>query len=73
MQVRGAWSDEELKRLAELAASGATPLRAAAALKRNLLSCKNQARKLGTPFMPVWKMRKAIREKCAAAEKELAR
>jgi GcrA cell cycle regulator len=73
MLVRGAWSDEDLKLLAELAASGATPLRAAAALKRNLLSCKNQARKLGTPFTPVWKMRKAIREKCAAAEKELAR
>ena len=72
MQVRGAWSDKELKRLAELAASGATPLRAAAALKRNLSSCKNQARKLGTPFTPVWKMRRAIWEKCAAAEKELA-
>jgi orotate phosphoribosyltransferase len=73
MRVRGAWSDEDLKRLAELAASGATPLRAAAALKRNLLSCKNQARKMGIPFAPVWKMRKVIREKCAAAEKELAR
>jgi GcrA cell cycle regulator len=73
MQVRGAWSVEELKRLAEIVASGATPLRAAAALKRNLSSCKNQARKLGTPFTPVWKMRKAIRDKCAAAEKELAR
>jgi GcrA cell cycle regulator len=73
MQVRGAWSDAELNRLAELAASGATPLRAAAALKRNLSSCKNQARKLGIPFTPVWKMRKAIREKCAAAEKQLAR
>jgi GcrA cell cycle regulator len=73
MQARGAWSDEELRRLAEIVASGATPLRAAAALKRNLLSCKNQARKLGTPFTPVWKMRRDIREKCAAAEKELAR
>jgi GcrA cell cycle regulator len=73
MQVRGAWSDEDLKRLAELAASGATPLRAAAALKRNLLSCKNQARKLGIPFTPAWKMRKAIREKCATAQRQLAR
>jgi hypothetical protein len=72
MRTRGAWSDAELKRLAEIVASGATPLRAAAALKRNLLSCKNQARKLGTPFTPLWKIRKAIREKCEAAEKDLA-
>jgi GcrA cell cycle regulator len=73
MQVRGARSDQELKRLGEIVASGATPLRAAATLKRNRLSCKNQARKLGTPFTPLWKMRKAIRAKCAAAEKDLAR
>jgi hypothetical protein len=63
------WTDDELKRLAAIVAAGGTPLRAAAALKRNLISCKNKARKLGTPFTPVRITRKKIREKCAEAER----
>ena len=39
--------------------------------QRNMASCKNQARKLGTPFTPVWKTRRNIRARCAAAEKAM--
>ena len=37
--------------------------------QRNMASCKNQARKLGTPFTPVWKTRRNIRARCAAVKK----
>ena len=68
-----AWSDEELKRLAAIVAAGGSPVRAAAALKRRIASCQNQARKMGTPFKSLLITRKAVRERCAAAERELAR
>jgi hypothetical protein len=67
MIVRG-WSDADLKKLAAIVADGGTAIRAAAALKRSSMSCKTRARKLGTPFPPTWKVRKAVREKCAVAE-----
>jgi len=67
------WSEEELTQLAEIVAAGGTPLRAAAKLKRNMTSCRIQARALGTPFSPLRVRRKNLRQKCAAAEKQLAR
>jgi hypothetical protein len=43
---------QELKRLAAVVAACGTALRAAAALKRNLISSQNKARQLGTPNTP---------------------
>jgi hypothetical protein len=65
------WTDEELKQLSALAAAGGTAFRAAAKFNRSIASCRNQARKMGTPFTPVWVVRMNIRAKCAAAEKRL--
>jgi hypothetical protein len=74
MMVRTqAWSDDEVKRLSAIIAAGGSPVRAAAALNRKIISCQNQARKMGTPFMQLSVRRRMIKEKCAAAERELAR
>jgi hypothetical protein len=67
------WSEEELKQLAEIVAAGGTPLRAAAKLKRNMTSCRIQARAIGVPFSPLRVRQKNLRQKCAAAERQLAR
>ena len=67
------WSEEELKQLAEIVAAGGTPLRAAAKLKRNMTSCRIQARAIGMPFSPLRVRQKNLRQKCAAAERQLAR
>jgi hypothetical protein len=71
MRIVRAWSEADLKKLAAIIALGGTALRAAAALKRSSTSCKTQARRMGTPFTPVWKARKAIRERCALAEEAM--
>jgi hypothetical protein len=68
-----AWSEDELKQLAAIVAAGGTAFRAAAKFNRSMINCRNQARAIGTPFTPVWKMRRNIRAKCDAAEKALAR
>ena len=67
------WSEEELKQLAEIVTAGGTPLRAAAKLKRNMTSCRIQARAIGVPFSPLRVRQKNLRQKCAAAERQLAR
>ena len=67
-----AWSDEELRRLAEIVAAGRSPFLAAAALKRTITCCQNKAREIGTPFKPIWAARKDLRDKCAAAERKMA-
>jgi hypothetical protein len=45
-----AWTDKENQRLKALATSGASVVRAAAALGRTIVSARDQARRLGTPF-----------------------
>jgi hypothetical protein len=45
-----AWSEREYQRLKELVASGASALRASVVLKRSMMSVRNKARDLGTPF-----------------------
>ncbi|WP_022721362.1 hypothetical protein [Rhodopseudomonas sp. B29] len=45
------WDDEQVARLKELIESGASAVRAAAALKRARSSVQVKARKLGMPFM----------------------
>jgi hypothetical protein len=67
------WSDEELKRLEAIVAAGGSAVRAAAALNRKIIGCQAQARKMGMPFTLPSVRRRMIREKCAAAERELAR
>jgi hypothetical protein len=65
------WTDPELIRLARIIAAGGTPVRAAAALNRRIVSCQKQARKMGTPFTAQRIARKNIREKCEAAARGL--
>lgn len=60
------WTDKDIQLLQQFLNSGATPVRAAAALNRTLASVKNRARMLGTPFPAERKMRK-IREARYAA------
>jgi hypothetical protein len=67
------WSDDELKRLGAIAAAGGSPVRAAAALNRKIIGCQAQARKMGIPFTLLSVRRRMIKDKCAAAERELAR
>jgi hypothetical protein len=67
------WSENDLQRLAAIIAAGGTAMRASAALKRRIASCQLQARKMGTPFTLQHINRKHTKEKCEAAERELAR
>ena len=67
------WSDDELKRLSAIVAAGGSPVRAAAALNRKIIGCQAQARKMGMPFKLLSARRRMLREKCAAAERELVR
>ena len=67
------WSDKDLERLAAIIAAGGTPLRVAAALKRRIVSCQQQPRKMGTPFPLQRIIIKHTKEKCEAAEREVAR
>jgi hypothetical protein len=67
------WSAEELEQLAAIVAAGGTAFRPAAKFKRSIISCRNQACKMGKPFTPVRTTRKNILAKCVVAERELAR
>lgn len=55
------WDAQELEHLKQLIASGVSPLRAAAALKRSITGVKAKARLLGTPF-PTDRDAKKLRE-----------
>jgi len=70
---RRPWSENDLERLAAIVAAGGTPIRAAAALNRRIASCQQQARKMGTPFPLQRIVSRHIKEKCEAANRELAR
>jgi len=52
------WTPEENERLKQLVSQGASVVKASAVLKRKMLSVHNQARKLGTPFVPLKEIRK---------------
>jgi hypothetical protein len=47
------WTDAEIERLRAFVSQGASIVRAAAALKRTTVSVRNQARKIGSPFLPL--------------------
>lgn len=61
------WSEEELERLKHLVLSGATALRAAAALKRSISTVKVKARLLRVPFPTNREAKKQREAKYAAA------
>jgi GcrA cell cycle regulator len=65
------WDDEQISRLKELIESGASAVRAAAALKRARSSVQVKARKLGMPFMASRDAKRLRNAKIAAAESRL--
>ena len=52
------WTEDDVKRLKELVASGASAGRASIALKRSIAVTKNKARVLGVPYRPDAELRK---------------
>lgn len=64
------WTEEEIELLQQLLKSGATAVRAAAALDRSMTSVKNRARQLGTPFPHDRQLAKIRRRKYALAAAE---
>ena len=58
------WTEEDNARLKEFVAQGASIIRAAAALHRNIKSVRIQARKVGEPFPPMRVFRKKKACKC---------
>lgn len=65
------WTEAEIARLRELAAKGATVLRASAALSRSSSSVTKMARTLGLELAGVRAAKAINRQKIAAAEKLL--
>jgi hypothetical protein len=59
--INKTWTSEDIARLIELAESGATVLRAAAALRRPTTAVQNKARELGKPLIGIRKSRAAAR------------
>ena len=59
--LTSAWTPDQDERLTQLAAQGATALRAAAALKRPLTSVRIRARKLGLSLPGVREVRRKLR------------
>lgn len=56
------WTDEEIVRLNELADSGATLMRAAAALNRATGTVQKKARELGKKFPGMREVREGLRD-----------
>jgi hypothetical protein len=52
------WTPQEIERLLQLVAEGASAARASVALKRSLATVRTKANALGTPFVPIRKSRK---------------
>jgi hypothetical protein len=59
--ISGSWTEADNERLKAFVAQGVSIVRAAGAFNRSLMSVRNQARKLGTPFPQM----RAIRKKLA--------
>jgi hypothetical protein len=67
------WTDDEIRQLIALVAAGGSPARAAAKFNRSIAVCRTQARMAGMPFTPLRDRRRNLLEKCAAAERAIAR
>lgn len=63
------WTPEEDERLKDLVTNGASILKAAAKLNRTMVSVRDHARKLGSPFPPI----KEVRKKWADGPSSLGR
>lgn len=63
------WDTEDIARLKELVDSGATALRAAAALGRPVPSVKKKARELGTPLPGLRDVRANMRDRGAIEDR----
>jgi hypothetical protein len=50
---KSAWTEKDNERLRAMIASGATPVRAAAAFGRTMTSVRAHARKIGRPFLSI--------------------
>lgn len=61
MLITRPWTEEDVARLKDLAASGATLMRASAALNRNGSSVQKKARSLGIKFSGVRQVRADLR------------
>jgi hypothetical protein len=59
--INKTWTPEDIARLIGLAESGATVLRAAAALRRPATAVQNKARQLGKPLIGIRASKAAIR------------
>jgi hypothetical protein len=59
--INKTWTSEDIARLISLADSGATVLRAAAALGRPATAVQNKARELGKPLVGIRASKAAIR------------
>jgi hypothetical protein len=54
---KAVWTEEDNERLKAMVAAGVSVARSAVAFRRSLVSVRNQARKLGTPFPYVREVR----------------
>jgi hypothetical protein len=66
--ITSPWSDEQIATLKVLLKAGATPLRAAAALGRSMVSVKAKARLLGSPFPSARRNTKVRKANLAASD-----
>jgi hypothetical protein len=65
--TRLSWTPEQIARLEAMIDAGATAFRAAAAMKRTIISVQTKARQLGKPFPHVRAIRRARLAKEAQA------
>jgi hypothetical protein len=71
MAMNRPWDAEQIERLKTLSRSGASLLRAAAALKRQQLVVQTKARELGFPLVGLRESKRLRKVKCAEAEARL--
>jgi hypothetical protein len=60
MSLKPSWTEADNERIRQFVKQGTSALRAAAALKRTIISVRAQARKIGTPFPTVNEARKKL-------------
>jgi hypothetical protein len=71
MAMNRPWDAEQIELLKTLSRSGASLLRAAAALKRQQLVVQTKARELGFPLVGLRESKRLRKAKCAEAEARL--
>jgi hypothetical protein len=60
MSLKSSWTEADNERIRQFVKQGTSAFRAAAALKRTIISVRAQARKIGTPFATVRDVRKKL-------------